>query len=129
MVRTEPPPPGSGRCATRQASADLGVRYCGPPWRSAEASRQGGRPRVVLEAGKIEQGVVKLVLVLVELLRQVMEKQAMRRIEAGTLGPEEIERLGRSLMDVESTVRSLQAQFGIDDLNLDLGPIGRLLDE
>jgi len=52
-----------------------------------------------LEAGKIEQGVVKLVLVLVELLRQVMEKQAMRRIEAGTLRPEEIdeERLARAL--------------------------------
>jgi hypothetical protein len=86
------------------------------------------RPRVVLEPGKIEQGVVKLVLVLVELLRQVMEKQAMRRIEAGSLGPEEIERLGRGLMDLEATVRGLQAQFGIDDLNLDLGPIGRLLD-
>jgi hypothetical protein len=86
------------------------------------------RPRIVLEPGKIEQGVVKLVLVLVELLRQVMEKQAMRRIEAGTLGPEEVERLGRGLMDLESTVRRLQAQFEIEDLNLDLGPIGPLLD-
>ena len=45
------------------------------------------------------------------------------------LGPEEIERLGRGLMDLESTIRRLQAQFEIDDLNLDLGPIGRLLDE
>ena len=86
------------------------------------------RPRVVLEPGKIEQGVVKLVLVLVELLRQVMEKQAMRRIEAGSLGPDDVERLGRSLMDVESTIRRLQAQFEIDDLNIDLGPIGPLLD-
>jgi hypothetical protein len=101
-----------------------------PPglWRGADTSREGGRPRVVLEAGKIEQGVVKLVLVLVELLRQVMEKQAMRRIEAGTLRPDEIERLGRSLMDVESTIIRLQTQFDIDDLNLDLGPIGHLLD-
>ena len=86
------------------------------------------RPRIALEPGQIEQGVVKLVLVLVELLRQVMEKQAMRRIEAGTLDPDEVERLGRGLMDLESTIRRLQAQFGIDDLNLDLGPIGPLLD-
>ncbi len=87
------------------------------------------RPRLVLEPENIEKGLIKLVLALVELLRQVMEKQAMRRIEAGSLAPDDVERLGRSLMQVEATIRQLQAQFGIDDLNLDLGPVGTLLDQ
>jgi hypothetical protein len=52
----------------------------------------------------------------------------MRRIDAGSLAPHEIERLGCSPMEVEATIRKLQAQFGIDDLNLDLGPVGQLLD-
>jgi hypothetical protein len=86
------------------------------------------RPRLELEPGKMERGVLTLVLSLVELLHQVMEKQAMRRIEAGSLTPDEIERLGCSLMEFESTLRELQVRFGIEDLNIDLGPIGRLVD-
>jgi hypothetical protein len=68
------------------------------------------------------------VLSLVELIRQLMEKQAMRRIEAGSLSDHDVDRLGRSLMELESKVRELQTQFGIDDLNIDLGPVGRLID-
>jgi hypothetical protein len=86
------------------------------------------RPRLMLEPGNVERGLVKLVLAIIELLRQVMEKQAMRRIDAGSLTPEDIERLGRSLMEVEATIHRLQEHFGIDDLNLDLGPVGQLLD-
>ena len=85
--------------------------------------------RIELEPGKIEQGLLKLVLAVVELLRQVMEKQAMRRIEAGGLQDADIDRLGVSLMQIESTIGALQARFGIDDLNIDLGPVGRLLDD
>ena len=85
--------------------------------------------RIEFEPGKIEQGMLKLVLAIVELLRQVMEKQAMRRIDAGSLAPDEIDRLGVSLMQMEATIRTLQARFGIDDLDIDLGPMGRLLDE
>ena len=85
--------------------------------------------RIELEPGKIEQGMVKLVLAVVELLRQVMEKQAMRRIEAGGLGEDDVDRLGVSFMQIEATIQALQARFAIDDLNIDLGPIGRLLDE
>ena len=85
--------------------------------------------RIELEPGKIEQGMLKLVLAVVELLRQVMEKQAMRRIDAGGLREEDIDRLGISLGQIESTIRALQARFGIDDLNIDLGPVGRLLDD
>ena len=84
--------------------------------------------RIALEPGKIERGLLKLVLSLVELIRQIMEKQAMRRIEEGSLTAEEVDRLGRSLMELESKICQLQVQFGIDDLNIELGPIGKLLD-
>ena len=87
------------------------------------------RPRIELEPGKVERGLLKLVLSLVEMIRQVLEKQAMRRIEAGTLTDIEIDRLGRTLMEIEAKIRELQAQFEIDDLNIDLGPIGSLVDE
>jgi len=87
------------------------------------------RPRVNFEPGQIERGLLKLVLSVVELIRQLMEKQAMRRIEGGSLTGDEVERLGCSLMEVETTIHRLQTQFGIDDLNFDLGPIGPLLDE
>jgi gas vesicle protein GvpK len=89
----------------------------------------GQRARVELEPGKIERGLVKLVLSLVELLRQVMEKQAMRRIDSGGLSADEVERLGGGLMELEAKIRDLQAHFEIDSLNIDLGPAGRLLDE
>ena len=106
------------------------------PWRFALEMRTAAaqmpslsRARVDLEPGKIERGLLKLVLSLVELLRQLMEKQAMRRIDAGSLSADEIDRVGRSLIEIEGTLRKLQAQFGIDDLNIDLGPIGPLLSE
>lgn len=84
--------------------------------------------RIELETGKIERGVLQLVLSLVELIRQVVEKQAMRRVEAGSLTGDEVDRLGVALMELESTVRELQARFGIEDLNIDLPPIATLLD-
>jgi hypothetical protein len=87
------------------------------------------RQRVNFDPGQIERSLLKLVLSIVELIRQLMEKQAMRRIEGGSLTGDEVERLGCSLMEVETTIHKLQTQFGIDDLNLDLGPIGPLLDE
>ena len=87
------------------------------------------RARVNFEPGQIERSLLKLVLSVVELIRQLMEKQAMRRIEGGSLTGDEVERLGCSLMEVEATIGKLQAQFGIDDLNFDLGPIGPLLDD
>ena len=85
--------------------------------------------RIELNPGTIEQGLLKLVLAVVELLRQVLEKQAMRRVESGSLNDDDIDRLGLSFMQIESAIKSLQARFGIDDLNMDLGPIGRLLDD
>ena len=85
--------------------------------------------RVNADPEKVEQGLARLVLTLVELLRQLMERQALRRVEAGGLDDETIERLGSTLMALESRMDELKATFGLEDedLNLDLGPLGRLL--
>jgi Gas vesicle protein K len=85
--------------------------------------------RIEIEPAKIEQGMCRLVLAVVELLRQVMEKQAMRRVDGGGLTDDQIDRLGEALMHMETQIKALQARFDIADLNLDLGPLGTLLDE
>lgn len=85
--------------------------------------------RIEIEPEKIQRGLLKLVLAVVELLRQVMEKQAMRRVESGLLAGDDIERLGVSLMALEEKVKALQAEFEIDDLDINLGPLGQLLHE
>lgn len=95
----------------------------------AEVLKPGAMPsRVNLDPEKTEQGLVKLVLTLVELLRQLLERQAIRRIEAGSLTVEEIDRLGTTLMRLEEKIKELKDYFGIEDLNLNLGPLGNLLD-
>lgn len=78
---------------------------------------------------KAEQGLAKLVLTLVELIRKLMEKEAFRRVKRGRLSPVEIQKLGLSLKAVKRKIQELQALFGIEDeeLNLDLGPLGNLL--
>ncbi len=77
----------------------------------------------------VEQGLAKLVLTLIEFLRQLLERQAVRRMDAGSLSDEEIERVGLALMRLEAKLHEIAEQFGLrpDDLNLDLGPLGRLL--
>lgn len=72
--------------------------------------------------------MARLVLTLVEFLRQLFERQALRRMEAGTLTPAQVEALGLALMRLEETVHDLAGRFdlGPEDLNLDLGPLGRL---
>jgi hypothetical protein len=76
-----------------------------------------------------EKGLAKLVLTLIELIRQLMEKQAMRRMEAGSLSEEQVENLGLTLMKLETKMKELQAIFGLEakDLNINLGPLGDLL--
>ena len=86
-------------------------------------------PRWNADPEEVQRSVAKLVLTLVEFLRQLLERQAIRRMEADTLTPEEVEAIGTALMRLEETVRDLGARFGLkpEDLNLDLGPLGRLL--
>jgi hypothetical protein len=89
----------------------------------------GPRGRVDADPESVEKGLVQLVLTLVELLRQLMERQAVRRVEAGGLSDDDIERLGRTLMLLEERMTELREHFGLEasDLNIDLGPLGRLL--
>jgi hypothetical protein len=77
----------------------------------------------------LEKGLAQLVLTLVELLRELMERQALRRIEAGSLSEEEVERLGRTFMALSERMDELKDVFGLtdEDLNLNLGPLGNLL--
>jgi len=78
---------------------------------------------------RVEKGLAQLVLTLVELLRQLMERQALRRMEAGTLTDEQIERLGETFMKLEARMQELKQHFELEDrdLNLNLGPLGNLL--
>ena len=86
-------------------------------------------PRWNADPEEVERSVAKLVLTLVELVRQLLERQALRRMEEGTLTEDDVEALGRALMRLEETVHAIAARFGIppEELNLDLGPLGRLL--
>jgi hypothetical protein len=78
---------------------------------------------------KVEQGLAQLVLTVVELVRELLERQAVRRIEAGSLTDEEIERLGTAFVKLRERVEELKEVFDLEDedLNLDLGPLGNLL--
>jgi hypothetical protein len=85
--------------------------------------------RVNADPEKLERGLAQLVLTVVELLRQLMERQALRRIDGGTLSEDEVERLGRTFMELDKRMEELRTEFGLDaeDLNLNLGPLGNLL--
>jgi hypothetical protein len=80
------------------------------------------------EPEDVRRSVMQLVLTLVDFIRQVMERQAIRRMDEGTLTAEEIEKIGLALMKLEETIHDLARQAGLapEDLNLDLGPLGRL---
>ena len=77
----------------------------------------------------VQRSVAQLVLTLVEFIRKLLERQAIRRMEAGTLTDQQTEDIGRALMKLEETVVDIAARFGVlpEDLNLDLGPIGKLM--
>jgi len=85
--------------------------------------------RINADPENVEHGLAKLVLTLIELIRKLMEKQAMRRIESDSLNEEEIERLGETLMKLENKMNELKEIFGLtdEDLNLNLGPLGDLM--
>ena len=98
----------------------------------AELARLSGTaspPRWNADPEDVRRSVAKLVLTLIEFIRQLLERQAIRRMEAGTLTEAETEAVGLALMRLEETVRDLGGQFGLalEDLNLDLGPVGKLL--
>jgi Gas vesicle protein K len=85
--------------------------------------------RVNADPESLERGLAQLVLTVVELLRQLMERQALRRVDGGGLSDEQVERLGRTFMELDKRMAELREEFGLneEDLNLDLGPLGKLL--
>ncbi|HKU28564.1 MAG TPA: gas vesicle protein K [Candidatus Sulfotelmatobacter sp.] len=98
---------------------------------SAKKDRTPAVPdRIDCTPENVEQGLARLVLSLIELIRQLLERQAIRRMQGGSLSEEQIDRMGEALMKLEAKVHELAGNFGLTpaDLNLDLGPLGRLLD-
>lgn len=94
-----------------------------------EQSTPAPRHRIDADPESVERGLVTLVLTIVELLRQLMERQALRRVDQGTLTDDQIEKIGWTLMTLEEKMAELRDHFGLEpeDLNLDLGPLGPLL--
>lgn len=85
--------------------------------------------RINSDQGNVEQGLAKLVLTLIEFLRRLLEKQAIRRIDAGSLSEDQIERMGETFLKLDQKMAELKVVFGLEheDLNLDLGPLGDLM--
>ena len=97
--------------------------------RELERASGGGPLRWNADPDDVQRSVAQLVLTLVEFIRKLLERQAIRRMESGTLTDGQTEDIGRALMQLEAAVRDLAARFGIpiEDLNLDLGPAGKLI--
>jgi Gas vesicle protein K len=85
--------------------------------------------RIDADPEHVERGLAGLVLTVVDLLRELMERQALRRMEGGTLDDDEVERLGQAFMKLNERMAELKEEFGLtdDDLNLNLGPLGNLM--
>jgi len=95
-----------------------------------EIERIGATPlRWNADQEDVQRSVAQLVLTLVEFIRRLLERQAIRRMEEGTLTDQQTEDVGRALMKLEETLHDIAARFGIspDELNLDLGPVGKLM--
>ncbi|MFC5753071.1 gas vesicle protein K [Actinomadura rugatobispora] len=112
-----PGPRRDGRVARRPASS---------PNRGRTSRLQ---QRLETDAEQVQRDLVRLVLTIVELVRQLMERQALRRVEGGDLSDDQVEELGLALMRLEEAMTELRGRFDLDarDLNLDLGPLGPLL--
>ena len=133
---TLPSPPGrrdgdEGRDATTGSWQQFATRT---PWRlsPAEEEKAGNAipsPRITLDPENVKKGLGQLVLTVVELIRQLLEKQALRRIDSGSLTDQEVERLGLTFRGLNEQMEWLKQEFGLadEDLNLDLGPLGKLL--
>ncbi|KAB2916767.1 MAG: gas vesicle protein K [Hyphomicrobiaceae bacterium] len=87
--------------------------------------------RILADPDRVERDLARLVLSVIELLRQLLERQAMRRVEGGALSEEEIERLGLTLLKLETRMSELKTAFGLGDhdLSLDLGPLRGLVSD
>jgi hypothetical protein len=98
------------------------------PEAALEALARALPERINADPDKVEQGLARLVLTLIEVLRRVLEHQAIRRMDGESLSNEEIERLGLALLKLSERMDELKSTFGVtdEDLDVDLGPLGRL---
>jgi hypothetical protein len=105
------------------------LRRSGKARKAARAARAKPAVRWNPAPEDVQKSVAQLVLAIVELLRRLMERQAIRRMDRNSLSPEELERVGKALMTLEETVREIGKKFdlGPEELNLDLGPLGKLM--
>ena len=129
-MNTRKPAKRTKRVPVKRAAGPLDVQEVESLRAEIERLRKaGGPPRWNADPEDVRRSVVKLVLTLVEFIRQLLERQAIRRMEGATLTDEETEAIGLALMRLEETIRDLCAQFDIppDQLNLDLGPVGKLV--
>lgn len=120
--------PVLARASPREAQAGLPRAAAGPVDQSLNAVAQGLPERINADASGPEAGLARLVLTLIEVLRKVLEHQAVRRMEGGRLSNEEVERLGLALARLNDRMGELKRVFGLseEDLQIDLGPLGRL---
>lgn len=101
----------------------------GRPAHPEEKQVEKARGRIQIEPDTVERDLMKLVLTIVELLRQLMERQALRRFDTGDLSEEQEDRIGLTLMLLEDRMEELRERYDLkpEDLNIDLGPLGPLL--
>ena len=99
------------------------------PTKDAEGQANSDNSKIKLDPEEVKNGLGQLVLTLIKLIHELLEKQAIRRMEGGNLNEEEIERMGYTLMKQSEEIDRLRLEFNLEeeDLNLDLGPLGRLL--
>ena len=99
--------------------------------RELKAVGEGSIERIDCSPENIEHGLARLVLSLIELLRRLLERQAIRRMEGGSLDDAKVEEMGQALMKLEQKIHEIAGAFGLrpEDLNLELGPLGNLLDK
>lgn len=123
----EPTPPWVTREVPRVAEQEMQVRALETA--SDHGLDQSLRTGASVDSAAIEKGLVRLILTLVDLIRKLMEKQALRRIEAGQLSTEETERVGNAFFLLDEKIEQIKETFGVkdEDLQVDLGPLGELL--
>ena len=110
-------------------NTDLAFLFPAEEEKAGNATPATPSPRIALDPENVKKGLGQLVLTVVELIRQLLEKQALRRIEGGSLTEQEVERLGLTFLELNEQMKWLKQEFGLTDkdLNLDLGPLGKLL--
>ena len=114
---------------TRRAAAAAPVTAAQLRALRREVAKRAAPMRWNPETDDVQKSVAQLVLTIVEFLRRLMERQAIRRMEQKTLTKKEVEAVGEALMKLEETIRDIGRRFGLtpEDLNLDLGPLGKLM--